>query len=142
MKTKVIVAGILFLAMFLSGILGTGKINIYENTVFAADNFPVYQAPSGTDEKIRRIGGTKVVSHRGLTRGVGLSLSRKLATGLSSKKSDEKKLTEKNRKPPEYIAPLAPEHAGLTMNKQPVMYFYIAPQWSDKIEFTLNREGN
>jgi hypothetical protein len=142
MNKKVILLSILFLGVLLSGIQGTEKIKNYGDTAFAASNLPVYQPPAEENEKRRRIGGTKVASHRGLTRGLGTDLARKLATGLASKKSDEKtELAEKNKKPPEYLAPLAPEHVGLTLNKQPVIYFYIAPEWSDKIEFTLNQEG-
>ncbi|MDY6993558.1 MAG: DUF928 domain-containing protein [Pseudomonadota bacterium] len=39
------------------------------------------------------------------------------------------------------MAPLAPQHTGLTVSKQPVFYWYLSQPWNGTIEFTLNQVG-
>lgn len=126
------------------------------------NNEIVYVPPAGESlEKRRRIGGTAVSAHRGLTRGLGKSLSRELAKGLVKKKSPARgKMLVKKKPPargkmlvksapqktiprnkPDYLSPIAPESIGLTVNVQPVVYLYISSAWPDELTFKLSKEG-
>jgi hypothetical protein len=42
---------------------------------------------------------------------------------------------------PEIIAPLAPLPTGLTVNAQPILYWYLSSPWDGEVEFTLNEVG-
>jgi hypothetical protein len=39
------------------------------------------------------------------------------------------------------MAPLAPQHTGFTITKQPTLYWYLSQSWDAQIEFTLNKIG-
>jgi len=39
------------------------------------------------------------------------------------------------------MAPLVPQHTGLTVTTQPTFYWYISEPWSAHFEFTLNEVG-
>ena len=40
------------------------------------------------------------------------------------------------------LVALAPDHVGMTSQKQPVLYWYISRPTKSRIEFTLNDEGH
>lgn len=115
---------VLFAVMGLTLTATAGELENF----YATKDLPVYNAP---EQSVPYSSG-------GTNRAAGESkegLSSGLVKGLSS--------TQKTAKTPmpKQLLPVAPEHAGLTTNPQPVLSWYISGPWSGKILFTMNEIG-
>ncbi|ODS24429.1 hypothetical protein AB835_03785 [Candidatus Endobugula sertula] len=105
---------------------------------------PIKYQPPQSNLPIRRIDagdaeGTDTTKHRGLFRGWHRGVNRGLNRGLSietdSGQSSASALLSSR------LVTLAPQHTGMTSNRQPRLYWYVSGASSYPIHFNLNQQG-